>query len=83
MSEVRRVSADELEARYKTKHGLLDFFDLMKTKIHEHFEDKGISWKTCPIGFLKLELLKHAKNEDWVDVANFAFMLDDRQRNKK
>ena len=82
MSE-RRISAGELEARYKTKHELLDFFEEMQAKIYYHFEDKGTSWKTCPIGFLKLELIKHVKREDWVDVANFAFMLDDRQRKVK
>ena len=79
----RRVSAQELEQRYKLKHLLLDFFDSMKAKMYENLEEKGFSWKNCDVDYLVTELVKHVNDKDWVDVANFAFMLDDRHKDGK
>ena len=76
----RRVSASELELRYKLKHWLLDFFDEMKAQMYENLEDKGNSWKTCEEKFLIEKLREHIKDRSWIDVANYAFMLRDRQK---
>lgn len=79
----RRVSAGELEFRYKLKHILLDFFDSMKAQMYENLEDKGFSWKTCDIKSLQRKLREHIKAENWVDVANYAFMLNNRKETLK
>lgn len=76
-----RMSAGELEGLYKTKHELYDFFDEMQSKVFRKFGEKGRTWKNCDIQYLIDELIKHVKKEDWVDVANFCFMLRDRQIN--
>jgi hypothetical protein len=75
----RRVSAGELEQRHKLKHLLLDFTDEMSDAMYENLEEKGFSWKSCSIKHLKKKLLEHAKVGDWVAVANFAFMLHDKE----
>ena len=75
----RRVSAGELEARYKTKHELLDFFDAMKAKIFKYFEDKGTSWKECDKEDLINKLVQSVNDEDWTSVANYAFFLSDKE----
>lgn len=80
---MRRVPAEELELRYKLKHLMLDFFDEMKQKMRSHLEDKGFSWKSCSAQYLKNELISHVEKADWVDVANFCFMLDDKDKEKK
>ena len=79
MSE-RRISAGELESRYKTKHELYDFFDEMFNEVFRHFEYKGNSWKDCDLTFLKQQLQKCIDTEDWVDAANFCFFLHNRSR---
>lgn len=76
---MRRVSAGELELRYKLKHLLLDFFDSMKAQMYENLEDKGFSWKTCDVQYLRQKLRTHIKAGNWVDVANYAFMLHNRK----
>ena len=76
----RRVSAQELEQRYKLKHMLFDFYGEMLSELREHLEDKGFSWKTCKKSYLLRELRGHLKEKDWVGVANFAFFLADRER---
>lgn len=76
----RRVSAGELELRYKLKHWLLDFFDEMKAQMYENLEDKGSSWKTCEEEFLIKKLRERIKDRSWVDVANYAFILRNRQK---
>lgn len=79
----RRISAGELEDRYKLKHKLYDFFDKMYSAIFRHFRDKGSSWKTCKKSYLLKKLKEHIKKEDWVDVANFAFFLGEREKMKR
>jgi len=79
----RRVSAGELEASYKTKHELYDFFDEMMAEIFRHFERKGSSWKNCDLAFLKRELQRCVDKEDWIDAANFCFFLYDRDRERR
>lgn len=79
----RRVSAGELEDRYKIKHALYDFFCEMKAELMRHAEDKGRSWRKCHPKYLLRELMKHAKEGDWVGVANFAFFLRDLEINKE
>jgi len=80
MSE-RRISAGELEDAYKAKHRLYDFFDEMFSEVFRHFEYKGTSWKHCKTTYLKKQLRKCVKENDWVDAANFCFMLRDREIN--
>ena len=76
MSE--RVSAGELEQRYQLKHLLLDFTDEMKDAMYDNLEVKGFSWKDCTKHYLTKKLLEHIKAGNWVSVANFAFMLHDK-----
>jgi len=76
----RRVSAGELEDRYKIKHELFDFYMEMLGELINHAEDKGLTWKTCRKSYLLRELRGHIKERDWVGVANFAFFLADRER---
>ncbi len=80
----RRVSAGELEDRYNLKHLLLDFTDEMKSDMYDNLEEKGLSWKDddCSEAYLRKKLLEHAKAGNWVSVANFAFMLDDKDKTK-
>ena len=78
----RRVSAGELEDRYKIKHALYDFFCEMKAELMRHAEDKGMSWREVREDYLLRELVKHMKAGDWVGMANFAFFLRDRELNK-
>ena len=80
---IRRVSAQELEQRYKLKHLLLDFFDSMKAQMYENLEDKGFSWKNCNVDYLREKLWEHWRDGNWVDVANYAFMLQDRKEEEK
>lgn len=75
----RRVSAGELEQRHKLKHLLLDFTEEMKSAMYENLEEKGFSWQSCSIKYLKKKLLEYVKVGDWVAVANFAFMLHDKE----
>ena len=75
----RRVSAEELEQRYKLKHLMLDFTDSMLSEMRMTLEQKGFSWRTCDEAYLKRKLRKKVKEEDWVAAANYAFMLQDRQ----
>lgn len=79
----KRISAGELEARYNTKHALLDFSDAMKAKIFKHFEDKGTSWKECDKEDLINKLVQNVNEEDWISVANFAFFLSDKENKLK
>lgn len=80
----RRVSAGELEDRYKIKHSLFDFYMEMLSDLIDHAEEKGTSWQDAeiPEKYLLGELKKHLKEKDWVSVANFAFFLRDRYLNK-
>lgn len=78
--EDRRISAGELQARYELKHDLYDFQDEMHAEIWRHWNDKGESWKSVPIEYLKGELIKHFGKGDFVSVANFCFFLHLRQR---
>lgn len=77
----RRVSAGELEDRYKLKHLLLDFTDEMRAELRRQLEVKGLSWKECDKKYLKEKLLANVKKGHWVDAANFAFMLRDKELN--
>lgn len=81
MSE-RRISAGELEARYKMRHELFDFWSEMEGAILDNFEEKQDSWKTLSSRTLLKKLREHLKARNWVDVANFAFMLHDKQRSE-
>lgn len=72
-----RISAGELELRYKLKHLLLDFFDRMKEKMYMNLHEKSFSWRKCPKNYLKKKLLEHLESENWISVANYAFMLND------
>ena len=74
---LRRVSAGELEQRYKLKHLLLDFFDSMKAHMYANLENKGFSWKTCDAKYLRRKMRENIKAGHWVDAANYAFMLND------
>lgn len=78
----RRISAGELEDRYKLKHDLFDFYTDMWATIRRNLPDKGTSWKTCKISYLKKELREHIKKGDWVGVANFAFFLAEREKER-
>jgi hypothetical protein len=89
-----RTSAGELEQRYKIKHLLLDFTDRMKAAMYENIQEKGMSWQRKTIhmttersvsmeAFLKGALMEHARAGEWVAVANYAFMLDDREKVEK
>jgi len=81
----RRVSAEELEQGYKLKHLLLDFTDAMKDAMYENLEEKGFSWRDDECfdepskAYLKRKLREHVKVGNWVSVANFAFMLHDKE----
>lgn len=79
----RRVSAGELEDRYKIKHSLFDFYMEMLGELIDHAEEKGRSWRDCNRHQLLEELNKHMKANDWVGVANFAFFLRDLEINPK
>lgn len=79
---MRRVSAGELQLRYELKHAIQDFSDEMLNAMLNHAEDKGDSWKTCSEKYLLKELRKHVRKRDWIDVANFCFMLLDKERNE-
>lgn len=74
-----RISAGELQDRYTLKHTLFDFYMDMWSTIISHFPNKGSSWKTCKLSYLKRELRGHIKEGDWIDVANFAFFLHQRE----
>jgi len=80
MFEDRRISAGELQDRYELKHDLFDFYDSMHAEIWRHWEDKGASYKTCKISYLRSQLVKHINKQDWVSVANLAFFLNLRPR---
>lgn len=73
-----RVPAGELEQRYKLKHLLLDFTDKMSYQMYRNLREKGFSWKTCTRKHLIDKLIKNLDAENWVDIANYAFMLDER-----
>lgn len=74
-----RVSAGELELRWKLKHWLYDFFDSMKYRMMENLHEKGTSWKKITKKYLLRKLRASIKAGNWVDVANYAFMLNDKQ----
>jgi len=78
----RRVSAGELELRWKLKHWMQDFFDEMKSEMMDNLEYKGDSWKTCKKPYLLKKLQAKIDEEDWVALANYCFMLRDRELNK-
>jgi len=74
-----RVSANELEVIYKIRHKLLDFTDRMKRRMIENVKEKGDSWEQCSVDYLKAKLIESYRNELWVNVANYAFMLEDTE----
>lgn len=80
MSEPRRISAGELENRYKTRHELFDFYTSMENQIMRQFEVKQTSWKSCSKKYLLKKLKKNLKQGNWVDVANYAFFLANRKK---
>jgi acyl-CoA-binding protein len=74
-----RTSAGELGDRHTTKHEMYDFFDEMKSTMYENLHFKGRSWKSCTKEYLIEKLLRNVKQGHWVDVANYAFMLHDKE----
>ena len=83
MLESRRISAGELEDRYKTRHELFDFCTSMENQIMRNFEQKQTSWKSCSKKYLLKKLRKSLKKGNWVDVANYAFFLANRKTEDK
>ena len=79
----RRISAGELEDRYKLKHLLYDFFDEMYEGMFRNLPEKGMSWRDCSRDWLLEELTKHVKRNDWVSASNFCFMLRDLEKIKR
>ena len=80
MSE--RTSAGELQQRGEIKHLMLDFYDEMKWAMQENIPQKGMSWRdndVCTTDYLKRKLRQAVKCGAWVAVANYAFMLNDRE----
>jgi len=78
-----RVSAQELEYRYKLKHLLLDFTDKMSYQMYRNLREKMFSWRTCKRKNLIDKLIENIDSENWVDVANYAFMLDERSESDR
>lgn len=76
----RRFSAYELQLLRELRGKIGLFANLMLAKMRENLEEKGDSWKRCSTDYLKKKLLEHAKVGNWVSVANYAFMLDDNER---
>ena len=68
---------------YEIKHKLFDFNSEMENELVKHIPQKGDSWKTCGTEYLIKKLHEHAEAQDWVGVANFAFMLRDLERDYK
>jgi len=52
-----------------------DFMGEMMEKMKSEFNKKGDSYKRCGVLYLRNELYKHFYKDDYLDVANFAFML--------
>ncbi len=75
-----RISAHELQIRYEIKHKLIDFTDEMKAELYANIREKGDSWKTCGTQFLINKIKENTDAQNWVNVANFAFMLRDLER---
>ena len=52
-----------------------DFMGEMMEKMKSNFDEKQDSYKRCGILYLRNELYEHFNKSDYLDVANFAFML--------
>ena len=58
------------------------FSEEMTFKMIDNVMEKGDSWKKSHNSWLRRKLLENFECGNWVDVANYAFMLDDKKREK-
>jgi hypothetical protein len=64
------------------KKSLNNFRKKMQGQIEANIPQKGLSWNSSPQNFLQSQLYEHYVLGHWVDVANFAFMLWDQERER-
>jgi len=57
------------------KIDMRQFFAAMIKKMIEKYDEKELSYKDGNIPYLTTELKHHVHKKDWIDVANFCFML--------
>ena len=57
------------------KSDMTQFFKAMFEKMEKSFDKKGRTYINCDKNYLFNEFVKHTQKEDWIDVANFCFML--------
>lgn len=62
---------------------MLKFFTEMRQRMEHNFPEKDLTYFDISEFGLLQKLRKNIINEDWLDVANFAFMLHDRREKIK
>jgi|GEM_PF-5869854 len=77
--------ADEVPDCYETlwDDRFKQFTSAMKQKIIDNLSEKGTCWTKTNTLWLENKILEGLRTENYVDVANYCFMLHDIQQSKK